>query len=197
MVVDPLPIVAHGVAALLESTGFEVKATASKLPPDVDVEGKDINTVVVDPDFPDASPSAVVRSLARSTGARIIVLTATHPGADRIQRLFDAGAHAVVKKSAGAEDLFSAIRMTLDSNLIAMPRDVFVSEQLQDEVANLTAREVEVLKMVCEGQPNAAIARNLWVTEQTVKFHLSNVYRKLGVSNRTEAASRFNRQPVR
>jgi DNA-binding NarL/FixJ family response regulator len=52
----------------------------------------------------------------------------------------------------------------------------------------LTARELEILRLVAAGAANARIARELWVTEQTVKFHLSNVYRKLGVSNRTEAS---------
>jgi DNA-binding NarL/FixJ family response regulator len=52
----------------------------------------------------------------------------------------------------------------------------------------LTARELEILGAVAEGHTNARIGRLLWVTEQTVKFHLSNIYRKLGVSNRTEAS---------
>ena len=54
----------------------------------------------------------------------------------------------------------------------------------------LTARELEILGLVAEGASNSSIARQLWVTEQTVKFHLSNVYRKLGVANRTEASHR-------
>jgi DNA-binding NarL/FixJ family response regulator len=52
----------------------------------------------------------------------------------------------------------------------------------------LTPRELEILRAVAEGNTNARIGRQLWVTEQTVKFHLSNIYRKLGVSNRTEAS---------
>jgi DNA-binding NarL/FixJ family response regulator len=52
----------------------------------------------------------------------------------------------------------------------------------------LTTRELEILRAVAEGHTNARIGRQLWVTEQTVKFHLSNIYRKLGVSNRTEAS---------
>jgi DNA-binding NarL/FixJ family response regulator len=54
----------------------------------------------------------------------------------------------------------------------------------------LTPREVDVLCAAAEGASNAQIGRQLWVTEQTVKFHLSNIYRKLGVSNRTEAMRR-------
>ena len=53
--------------------------------------------------------------------------------------------------------------------------------------AGLTPREREILRLVAEGGTNVEVARKLWVTEQTVKFHLSNVYRKLNVSNRTEA----------
>jgi DNA-binding NarL/FixJ family response regulator len=56
------------------------------------------------------------------------------------------------------------------------------------EPSPLTARELEILRAVAEGHTNARIGRLLWVTEQTVKFHLSNIYRKLGVSNRTEAS---------
>jgi DNA-binding NarL/FixJ family response regulator len=52
----------------------------------------------------------------------------------------------------------------------------------------LTKRELEILRAVAEGHTNARIGRDLWVTEQTVKFHLSKIYRKLGVANRTEAS---------
>jgi DNA-binding CsgD family transcriptional regulator len=59
--------------------------------------------------------------------------------------------------------------------------------------AHLTKREVEILRLAAEGRSNSEIAQALWVTEQTVKFHLSNIYRKLGVSNRT-GASRWAQQ---
>jgi DNA-binding NarL/FixJ family response regulator len=52
----------------------------------------------------------------------------------------------------------------------------------------LTARELEILRLVASGASNCQVAAELWVTEQTVKFHLSNTYRKLGVANRTEAS---------
>ena len=52
----------------------------------------------------------------------------------------------------------------------------------------MTRREHEILRLVAEGLTNAQLARMLWLSEQTVKFHLSNIYRKLGVANRTEAS---------
>ena len=62
------------------------------------------------------------------------------------------------------------------------------SNPVSSFLPNLTARELEILRWVAAGASNSAIARELFVTEQTVKFHLSNVYRKLGVANRTEAS---------
>ena len=56
------------------------------------------------------------------------------------------------------------------------------------EPSGLTRREIEILQLVSEGYSNAQVAQMLWVTEQTVKFHLSNIYRKLDVANRTEAS---------
>jgi DNA-binding CsgD family transcriptional regulator len=58
----------------------------------------------------------------------------------------------------------------------------------ESNVSGLTRRESEILGLVAEGYSNAQLARMLWVTEQTVKFHLSNIYRKLHVANRTEAS---------
>ena len=54
--------------------------------------------------------------------------------------------------------------------------------------ARLTRRELDILRLVAQGRSNSQVAAILWVTEQTVKFHLANMYRKLGVSNRTEAS---------
>lgn len=56
------------------------------------------------------------------------------------------------------------------------------------QARRLSSRELEILEFVAEGQTNREIAERFWVTETTVKFHLSRVYRKLGVSNRTSAA---------
>jgi DNA-binding NarL/FixJ family response regulator len=107
---------------------------------------------------------------------------------DRKMRFaLEEGAAAAVLASAHPEDLAMAIRQVLH-------RSVFLQGDLAERPGasggadKLTEREVEVLQLVADGLSNAAIARRLWVTEQTVKFHLSNVYRKLGVANRTEAA---------
>ena len=60
--------------------------------------------------------------------------------------------------------------------------------QTEPAAHELTRRELEILRLVADGSSNGQLAKKLWVTEQTVKFHLSNIYRKLEVANRTEAS---------
>ena len=74
----------------------------------------------------------------------------------------------------------------MQGNVVHRPRARTVAQSPSD--CPLTNRELEILRLAAQGMTNGRIARDLWVTEQTVKFHLSNTYRKLGVSNRTEAS---------
>ena len=113
-----------------------------------------------------------------------------------IEAAFAAGAEAFCTKTAEPDDLAAAIQQAFDRSIFLargqVDQDaVAVSEASAlvygDEVG-LTRRELEILQLVSEGHSNAHLARMLWVTEQTVKFHLSNIYRKLDVSNRTEAS---------
>jgi len=133
----------------------------------------------------------IARARAERPDMRAIVVSMV----DRrrtIERAFEAGASAYVMKSAHPDDLASATRQAFENSLFLAggPRLVTSAPEIQDpaEEADLTRREREILRLVAEGHSNAKLARMLWVTEQTVKFHLSNVYRKLEVANRTEAA---------
>jgi DNA-binding NarL/FixJ family response regulator len=122
---------------------------------------------------------------------RAVVLSA-HTETEYIDRALDAGAVAYVVKSAHPDDLASAIRQAFQHSVYfagsrPAPATAWPPAE-SSEVAELTRREREILQLVAEGHSNATLAKMLWVTEQTVKFHLSNVYRKLDVANRTEAA---------
>jgi DNA-binding NarL/FixJ family response regulator len=98
---------------------------------------------------------------------------------------FDAGAHAVLSKSMHSVSLGTMLREVVRGNVVHR-----FERRPPPAAADcpLTLREKEILGFVAEGATNGQIARTLWVTEQTVKFHLSNTYRKLGVANRTEAS---------
>jgi DNA-binding NarL/FixJ family response regulator len=102
-----------------------------------------------------------------------------------------AGALAYVVKTAEPDDIASAIRQAFDHSIHFAGGSAAQTPRLkavESERPGLTRRELEIVRLVAEGHTNAELAKMLWVTEQTVKFHLANIYRKLGVSNRTEAA---------
>ncbi len=121
---------------------------------------------------------------------KVIVLSA-HADAQYVDASLAAGADVYVVKTAHADDLASAVRQAFDHSIYLARAQNGRREHTResiDEAWGLTRRELEILTLVAEGHSNAQLARMLWVTEQTVKFHLSNIYRKLGVSNRTEAS---------
>jgi DNA-binding NarL/FixJ family response regulator len=121
-----------------------------------------------------------------------VVVVSSLTGAEHIDRALAAGASAYVVKTAHPDDLATAVRQAFRPSVyFPVPTSAGVFRQEvgpEAHVLHLTPREREILRLVAEGHSNAALAKMLWVTQQTVKFHLSNVYRKLGVSNRTEAA---------
>lgn len=130
-----------------------------------------------------------MKTIAMSSDADSVTIEAALAG----------GASAFVMKRAQPDDLASAVRQVFDQSVYyargsrpleasstspRQPRSV----DLYAASGELTRRELEILRHVAEGRSNAELAKELWVTEQTVKFHLSNIYRKLGVRNRTQAS---------
>jgi two-component system response regulator DevR len=140
----------------------------------------------------EASLSTIRGARELHPGIRTVVLgTSDDPGV--IESAFRAGADVYCIKTAVAEDLLSAIRQALRHSIfVAAATSLTPSPPLEKKAVQaldaLTKRELEILRLVSEGHTNLQLARMLWVTEQTVKFHLSNIYRKLEVSNRTEAS---------
>jgi DNA-binding NarL/FixJ family response regulator len=125
-----------------------------------------------------------------SSGSTIVLLTMRMDD-DWVGEALGAGVDACISKSSHLPSLGTLIRELVSGNIVcAPPRAAADAAQSMVGGEDLTAREREILTLVSEGLTNATIGKQLWVTEQTVKFHLSNIYRKLGVSNRTEA-SRF------
>ena len=118
---------------------------------------------------------------------KVIVLSAS-TDQKLIENVLKRGASAYIVKSVNPIDLPSAIRQALEETVytaIGLSEDTATTAA---QSAGLTARELAILTALAQGKSNAAIAKELWVAPQTVKFHLTNIYRKLGVANRTEAA---------
>jgi DNA-binding NarL/FixJ family response regulator len=143
-----------------------------------------------------AEDTALVREVVAKYPAMKVIVLSDATQRESISAALQAGASAYVFKTADRRDLALAVRQAFEltvyivqPDMIAPPAQepAMVSEERRLEVG-LTRREVEILGLVAQGYSNAVMARMLWVTEQTVKFHLSNIYRKLDVANRTEAS---------
>jgi DNA-binding NarL/FixJ family response regulator len=135
----------------------------------------------------------IERARAAVPTMRPIVLS-MHQEVQMIDAALVAGASAYVVKTAHPEDLASAVRQAFSHSVYLAGRRTVAQTAVAEAPASsdnepgLTRRELEILRLVADGHSNAQLARMLWVTEQTVKFHLSNIYRKLDVANRTEAS---------
>jgi DNA-binding NarL/FixJ family response regulator len=117
----------------------------------------------------------------------VVVLSASATP-DTIRSALTRGARAFITKSVNPLDIPSAIRQAYEGTVYHVLGSAAGPDDHLRE-AGLTAREITMLKALTRGLSNKAISQELWVTEQTVKFHLGNLYRKLGVENRLAAAS--------
>jgi DNA-binding NarL/FixJ family response regulator len=123
----------------------------------------------------------------RHPDIKVVVLSASSAHHE-IHSALNRGARALIVKSVDPLDIPSALRQAYDGTVF---HAVGFRPGPEDELrsAGLTEREITMLKALARGLSNKAISRELWVTEQTVKFHLGNLYRKLGVPNRLAAAN--------
>ncbi|HEX9380313.1 MAG TPA: response regulator transcription factor [Gaiellaceae bacterium] len=105
-----------------------------------------------------------------------------------IETALKRGANAYIVKTIDPDDLAGALRQALVGNVFTTAGLTEDPGERAAKDAGLTERELGIIRAVARGLSNEAISKELWVAEQTVKFHLTNIYRKLDVSNRTEAA---------
>jgi len=133
---------------------------------------------------------ATRRIVAADPGARVVVLTA-FSDRERILGALDAGALGYLLKDAAPEELLGAVRAASRGEAPLAPKaasEVLAARAGRRE-ADLTEREREVLALVAEGLPNKLIAQRLGISEKTVKAHLTRVFERIGVTDRTQAAN--------
>jgi DNA-binding NarL/FixJ family response regulator len=144
--------------------------------------------LLLDLRMPGLDGFACLESLSRRRPDMKIVVISALSDPDHIESTLKRGASGYIVKSVDPVDLPSALRQALTGAVYYSLRRNGEKTGPRSRHSGLTEREDAILRAVARGLSNQAIAKELWVTEQTVKFHLHNVYRKLGVKNRTEAA---------
>ncbi|WP_423918794.1 response regulator [Frigoribacterium sp. 2-23] len=197
LVADDHPIVRHGVAALLDAEGdfdvvgeaadgVEAVALAARLAPDL---------VIMDLRMPGLDGvEATQRILEARPSTRVVVLT-TYESDESILRAIEVGASGYLLKAAPQDELLAGLRSVVAGQIALAPSMAALlvgrARRQADTapVSPLSPRETEVLGLVAEGLTNAEIGRRLYVGEATVKTHLSHVFEKLSVTDRTRAVT--------
>ncbi|MEV4310902.1 response regulator transcription factor [Actinocrispum sp. NPDC049592] len=193
MLVDDHPVVREGLRGMLEAepdltvvgeagSGAEAVALAQAAKPDV---------ILMDLRMPGLDGAgATEKIMAASREIRVIVLTTYESDAD-ILRAVEAGAAGYLLKDASRTELAGAIRAATRGETVLAPSVAgrLVRRMREPVAQSLSAREVEVLRLVGRGMTNAEVGAALHISEATVKTHLLRVFNKLGVSDRTAAVT--------
>ncbi len=189
LIADDHKLIVEGVKRSLEDApDFEIVgecSSGSQVLPMVARTNPDI--VLLDLRMPGADGlSCLARIRKQHPDVKVVVLSVS-TDQNVIETVLKRGASAYIVKSISPIDLPSALRQAVEGT-------VYTAIGLPDpgespaRAAGLTERETTILAALARGLSNDAIGKELWLAEQTVKFHLTNIYRKLGVANRTEAA---------
>jgi DNA-binding NarL/FixJ family response regulator len=148
------------------------------------------DVLLLDLEMPDLDGVAVTGQVREASPQTKVVVFTSFGDRDRIVRALDAGAIGYLLKDAEPEELHGAIRAAARGEAPLAPKAAaaLLAERATTSPVELTPREREVLALVVEGLANKQIARRLGISEKTVKGHLTNLFQRLGVTDRTQAA---------
>jgi len=202
LVVDDHALVRRGMHYVVKE-GFpdadvvEAESSASAL--EVMRSGPKVDLALVDVRMPDLDGLELLRSLKLEWPDMPVVMLSTYDNAPYVKRALADGASGYLLKDATPEDLSQAINVAMSgSGNVLSPR--VIQNLFEDQEAgaasgngrrseySLTQREHDILALLAEGRSNREIAGRLYLSEKTVKAHLAAIFRKLGVTNRTQAA---------
>lgn len=197
MLADDHELMREGIKHLLEFDGsIEVIAEASdgiecldkldKITPDL---------LLLDINMPNRNGIEVLEDLKKRKRKLKILMLTVHNEVDYLLKAIDIGADGYILKDSGSVELKKAINVVMNGesyiqpNLIPSLNSRLVNRDIdKDKLESLTKREIEILSQVANGMFNKEIALNLDISERTVKNHISNIFKKIDVSDRTQAA---------
>jgi two-component system NarL family response regulator len=190
VIVDDHAVVRQGVASLLEGeedievvaeggSAAEALALCRKHEPDV---------MLLDLRLPDGSGVDVIRALLAERPERRIVVLSTYDGDEDIFRALEAGARSYLLKNMSYQQILEALRAA-HAGERRLPREIARRMNERPPARSLSSRELEVLRLVAQGESNQAIAAALGLSEGTVKTHVAHILTKLSVDDRTAAVT--------
>lgn len=199
VIADDHPAFRAGLRMLLQDSGLDVVAEAADGPSAVDaVLEHSPDVALLDLQMPGMTGVEVTKRLAEVAPAvRVLVLTMIESD-ETVIAAIRAGAWGYLLKGAGQEEIERAVRSVADGQSVygagvaERVRGFFAagSDAVVPPLPQLSEREREVLRLAAEGRPNADIARRLYLSEKTVRNHVSSIFTKLGVNDRAQAVAR-------
>jgi DNA-binding NarL/FixJ family response regulator len=196
VVVDDHPVVRHGVSLMLEAHGdIRVVAACSNAADAVEaVREHHPRVVLMDLSMPGRDGTSATRDIVALDADVAVVALTSFSDQDRIRDALDAGAVGYLLKDCDPAEIVAAVRTAARGESPLHPKAARValarrtSAPTTTPADDLTDRERDVLRLVVQGLTNGQIARRLGISERTVKGHLTNVFTRLGVGDRTSAA---------
>ena len=200
MVVDDHALVRRGMTYVVkegfpDATVTEAESSATAL--DLLHADADVDLMLVDVRMPDLDGLERLRAVKAEWPGTPVIMLSTYENAPYVKRALADGAAGYLLKEATPEDLSQAINVAMSgSGNVLSPR--VIQNLFEDQESHgrngsrneysLTQREHDILALLSEGRSNREIAQALFLSEKTVKAHLAAIFRKLGVTNRTQAA---------
>lgn len=198
MIADDHSLMREGIKQLLEFDGqIEVIAQAADGNECLSLleDGITPDILLLDINMPNMNGIDVLTTLRNKKSSLKIIMLTVHSEVEYLVKAVDIGADGYILKDSGSEELKEAINKVMSGSSLIQPSLIpalnsrLINRDIDKEkIDSLTKREVEILKQIAGGRFNKEIADNLNITERTVKNHISNLFKKIDVNDRTQAA---------
>ena len=188
LVIDDHAVVREGIISALEkSERFYTFEAASKLEAIAQITKLAPDGIVVDINLPDGNGLEIVTWVRSISSTIAIVVLTFNEQNDFLLASMRAGANSYIHKSAPLSELISALNFALSSPTSFAAKEISATITQKSEQFSLSPRELQIVTQLHRGETLKILAGSLFITEATLKTHLSSIYRKLGVNNRLQA----------
>ena len=188
MIIDDHAVVRNGVRKALEQRGgFHIFEAASRAEALAQIAKTNPSLIIVDLNLPDGNGLEIVQWVRSISSHTALVVLSFSESDEFVLAAMNAGASAFVQKAAPLSELIASVEHALSSPETFSARDIAGAMKRTRNSFGLSQRELQILTQLHKGAPLKEFAESLFISESTLKTHLSSIYRKMDVKNRVQA----------